>query len=148
MTRKDLPPDNRFRRWQGNISQRTNSVGLYHPTQWTHIQISERTHIQRKHHLWSDGVVTIDVSPVYKWKIRDLWVTDLQKRQKNKRVSENRGDNLTRCCEEVSRERWGLTDARGIKKDDIRIMDWCYWKYFHKIQRSLLFQWIWDLMDQ
>jgi hypothetical protein len=54
---RHFPPDSRFRRlWQGNQRHRTNSVGLYHPTQ--------RTHIQLNHHHWSHGVVDIDVSPV------------------------------------------------------------------------------------
>ena len=41
-------------RIQGNRSNRTNSVGLYHQTQ--------RTHIQLKHQPWSDGAVVIHVS--------------------------------------------------------------------------------------
>ena len=33
-------PVSRFRKWQGCRSNRTKSVGLYHPTQRTHIQIN------------------------------------------------------------------------------------------------------------
>ena len=37
--RTSFPPINRLRKWQGNTSQRTMTVGLYHPTHSTNYQV-------------------------------------------------------------------------------------------------------------
>jgi hypothetical protein len=82
------------------------------------------------------------------------------KKIENKRVSENRLDNLPKCGKVGGHGRlspwmlgkltWTvrahgcqgygmLRNKDGIKKDDIRIMDWCD-DIFCEMQRSLLFQ--------
>ncbi len=56
--RGSFPPVSRFSKWQEYRSHRTKSVGLYHPTQRTHIQVNMSTevrggcHRHRRFHLY------------------------------------------------------------------------------------------------